>query len=110
MLAEMKKKVVPKDYPDISDKGYESHIHLVEAADKVLATMSEKSQADTFNALQKLGVEIKLGMQVKDYVDDSVIFTNGETIQSKTLVWTAGVTSSVFEGIPLECYGRGKRL
>jgi NADH dehydrogenase len=110
MLAEMKKKVVPKDYPELTNNNSESHIYLVDAGNKVLGPMSEKSQADTFDALTKLGVEIKLGLQVKDYVDDTVIFTNGETIETKTLVWAAGVTSSVFEGIPLSAYGRGKRL
>jgi NADH dehydrogenase len=110
MLAEMKKRVIPKDYPELTGRGYETHIYLADAASKVLATMSEKSQVDTFNALSRLGVEIKLGMQVKDYVDDTVIFANGETIETKTLVWAAGVISSVFEGIPLECYGRGERL
>jgi NADH:ubiquinone reductase (H+-translocating) len=108
MLAEMKKKVVPKDYPELSSNEFQ--IYLIDAADKVLPTMSEKSSTDTFNALSKLGVQIKLGLQVKDYVDDNVIFTNGATIKTKTLVWAAGVTSSVFEGIPLTCYGRGKRL
>ena len=110
MLAEMKKKIVPKDYPELSADDYEAHIYLVDAGDKVLATMSEQSQADSFKALTKLGVEIKLGLQVKDYVDDTVVFTNGQTIQTKSLVWAAGVTSSAFEGIPLACYGRGKRL
>jgi NADH:ubiquinone reductase (H+-translocating) len=110
MLAEMKRNVVPKDYPELVGNAYESHIYLVEAASKVLPPMSEKSQVDTFDALTKLGVKIKLGLQVKDYVDETVIFTNGETIQTKTLIWAAGVTGSVFEGIPLSCYGRGKRL
>lgn len=109
MLAEMKKKIVSKDYPELTNNS-ESHIYLVDAGNKVLATMSEKSQKDSFNALTRLGVEMKLGMQVKDYVNDTVIFSNGETIETKSLVWAAGVTSTVFEGIPLLCYGRGKRL
>ncbi|MES1218819.1 MAG: NAD(P)/FAD-dependent oxidoreductase, partial [Bacteroidota bacterium] len=108
MLAEMRKKVLPKDYPELI--GFESHIYLVDALDKVLANMSEKSQADTFHALEKLGVEIKLGMQVKDYINDILIFANNTAIETKTLVWAAGVTCTVFEGIPLDCYGRGKRL
>jgi NADH dehydrogenase len=110
MLAEMKKKIVPRDYPELARYSHEAHIYLVDAAEKVLATMSEQSQADSFNALTRLGVEIKLGLQVKDYIDDTVVSTNGQTIQTKSLVWAAGVTSSVFEGIPLSCYGRGKRL
>ena len=110
MLAEMKRKVVAKDYPELVGNKDNSHIYLVEAANKVLPPMSEKSQTDTLDALTKLGVEIKLGLQVKDYVDGTVIFNNGETIQTKTLIWAAGVTGSVFEGIPSSCYGRGGRL
>jgi NADH dehydrogenase len=110
MLAEMKKKVVPKDYPELTNLIQKSHVYLVDAADKVLASMSEQSQVDTFKALTKLGVEIKLGMQIKDYVNDTVIFASGDRIETKTLVWAAGVISSVFEGIPPESYGRGQRL
>ena len=110
MLAEMEKKVVKKDYPELVGKDYELHIYLVDAAGKVLAPMSEKSQKDSFDALTKLGVEIKLGMQIKDYKDDKVYFSTGESIETKTLVWAAGVTCSTFDGIPQEYYGRGKRL
>ncbi|MEV4883653.1 NAD(P)/FAD-dependent oxidoreductase [Chitinophaga ginsengisegetis] len=110
LLAELKREVVPKDYPEIAGKGYESHIYLVDGISKVLAAMSEQSQLDAYDALIRMGVEIKLGMQVKDYVDDTVIFSNGETIATKTVVWAAGVTATITEGIPAECYGRGKRL
>lgn len=110
LLAELKKEVVPKDYPEIAGKGFESHIYLVDGVSKVLAAMSEQSQQDAYDALTKMGVEIKLGMQVKDYVNDTVIFSNGETIATKTVVWAAGVTAAVIPGIPAECYGRGKRL
>jgi NADH dehydrogenase len=110
LLAELKKEVVPKDYPEIAGKGYESHIYLVDGLSKVLAPMSEKSQQDAYQALTKMGVEIKLGMQVKDYADDVVLFANGETIPAKTLVWAAGVTGTTVNGIPPEAYGRGKRM
>ena len=53
ILAQMKEKVVPKDYPELAGHHFESHIYLVDAANKVLNTMSEKSQEDSFNALTK---------------------------------------------------------
>ena len=110
MLAEMRKKIVPKDYPELNGLESESPIYLVDAANKVLATMSEASQADSFRALTKMGVEVKLGMQVKDYDGEKVLFKNGEVIETKTLIWAAGVISSAFDGIPATCYGRGQRL
>ncbi|MFY0255951.1 NAD(P)/FAD-dependent oxidoreductase [Chitinophaga sp. 30R24] len=110
LLAELKKEIIPKDYPEIAGKGYESHIYLIDGIQKLLAAMSEQSQQDAFNALTRMGVEIKLGMQVKDYTNDLVYFANGETIATKTLIWAAGVTCTTMSGIPAECYGRGKRL
>jgi NADH dehydrogenase len=72
--------------------------------------MSPQSQQDTYKALTELGVKIKLDYQVKDYVDNTIIFTNGERIATKSLIWAAGVTASVFDGLPAEIYGRGRRM
>ena len=68
--------------------------------------MSASSQKDTFDALKKMGVKIKLQTQVKDFTNDKVILSNGEIIETKNLIWTAGVTAMVFEGIPPACYGK----
>lgn len=110
MLADMRKYILPKDYPEIAGKGYTPHIYLVDALDTVLKSMSDRSHNDAFKALTEMGVEIKLHMQVKDYMDDVVVFSNGETIATKTLVWAAGVTGFVFSGMPPDSYGSGKRI
>ncbi|TDE10760.1 NAD(P)/FAD-dependent oxidoreductase [Dyadobacter psychrotolerans] len=110
MLAEMKQNIIPKDYPELSCHGYESHIFLVDGGQHLLAPMSEESQQDTWSALNDMGVEIMLAKQVKDYKNDIVEFVDGDSIETKTLVWAAGVSASVFEGIPKQSYGRGKRL
>lgn len=108
MLAEMRMNILQKDYPEL--KRGSVKIYLVDGASVLLAPMSEKSQKYTYDALVKMGVEVILNKQVKDYVDDTVIFADGSTIQTKLLLWTAGVTSRIFEGIPKESYGRGRRL
>ncbi|MBC8033056.1 MAG: NAD(P)/FAD-dependent oxidoreductase [Chitinophagaceae bacterium] len=108
MFAEMRKNIISKDYPRITNTGAE--IYLVDGGDRLLAPMSEKSQQDTYKALERMGVKIKLNHQVKDYVNDTVYFANGNSIETKTLIWAAGVTASVFEGIAKESYGRGRRM
>ncbi|TDO22415.1 NAD(P)/FAD-dependent oxidoreductase [Pedobacter duraquae] len=108
MFAEMKKLVIPKDYPELI--GSNGEIYLVDGLKAVLTPMSEKSQQYTYNTLTKMGVKIKLDHMVKDYTNDVVSFANGETIEAKTLIWAAGVTAIVFEGIPADSYGRGKRM
>lgn len=108
MLAEMKTGIFRKEYPQLSGKGGE--IYLVDGGPVVLAPMSAKSQQDTYDALTKLGVKILLNSQVKDFVDDRVILSNDESIYTKNLIWAAGVSAKIFDGIPVESYGRGRRL
>jgi NADH dehydrogenase len=108
MFAEMKKLVVPKDYPELI--GSNGEIYLVDGLKSVLAPMSEKSQKYTYDTLKEMGVNIKLDCMVKDFNDDVVQFSTGESIETTTLIWAAGVTASVFEGIERESYGRGRRM
>jgi NADH dehydrogenase len=108
MLAEMRKNIVLKEYPELATVA--SHIYLVDGGDALLAPMSQASQIDTLKAITQLGVEVKLNAQVVDYVNDTVYFANGETIQTKNLIWAAGITAKKFDGIPEESYGRGKRM
>jgi len=108
MFAEMKKTIIAKDYPEL--KGANGEIYLVDGLKAVLAPMSEKSQQYTYDTLTKMGVQIKLNAMVKDFVDDTVHFANGDSIEAKNLIWAAGVTAIVFKGIPEEVYGRGKRM
>jgi NADH dehydrogenase len=108
MFAEMRKNILLKEYPELSTTA--SNIYLVDGADALLSPMSKASQKDTLEAITKLGVVVKLKNRVVDYVNDTVFFENGETIQTKNLIWAAGVSAKVFEGIPSESYGRGKRM
>lgn len=108
MFAEMKAGVLRKEYPELSTTV--SNIYLVDGGDALLAPMSKKSQQDTYDALTKMGVTVKLNTRVVDYVDDVVYFANGDTIVTKNLIWAAGVSAKTFEGIPMESYGPGKRM
>lgn len=108
MFAEMRKNILLKEYPELDTTA--SNVYLVDGGDALLAPMSEASQKDTLEALTKLGVVVKLNSKVTDYVDDTVYFENGETIKTKNLIWAAGVTAKIFEGMPAESYGRGRRM
>lgn len=110
MLAEMRKFIIRKDYPEFKGNRDLSHIYLVDGSPQLLSPMSTQSQNDTHKALSRLGVEIKLNTQVKDYSDDTVILSTGERIACKTLIWAAGVTVKPITGIPDNAYGKGKRM
>jgi NADH dehydrogenase len=108
MYAEMRKNIFLKEYPELATAA--SNIYLIDGGDALLAPMSKESQQDTYKALSDLGVVIKLNTQVVDYKDDTVFFADGKTLETKNLIWAAGVTAKVFEGIPADSYGRGKRM
>ena len=108
MFAEMRKNIFRKEYHELSTTA--SNIYLIDVSEALLSPMSKASQEDTLEALTKLGVVVKLNSRVVDYVDDTVYMSNGESIQTKNLIWAAGVSAKAFEGIPAESYGRGKRM
>lgn len=108
MFAEMRNGILLKEYPELGTTA--SNLYLVDGGDALLSPMSKASQTDTFNALTKMGVVVKLNTRVVDYKDDTVYFANGETIATKNLIWAAGVSAKQFEGIAPESYGRGRRM
>jgi len=108
MLAEMKKNIIIKDYPEIKNSG--GQIHIVDGGAALLAPMSEKTHEETKNALIKLGVQVKLNTRVTNFENGIVTLTTGETIEAKTLIWAAGITANSFEGIAPEMRGAGQRM
>lgn len=108
MLAEMRTNIFKKDYPELADQKLD--IYLVDGASSLLGPMSPKAQAYTLKKLRDMGVNVQLNKLVKDYDNGAVVFADGERITTQLLIWTAGVTSRIFEGIPKESYGKGRRL
>ncbi|WP_428327679.1 NAD(P)/FAD-dependent oxidoreductase [Mucilaginibacter sp.] len=107
MFAEMKT-IIYKEYPELA--GLDTKIYLVDGGKALLKPMSDASQQYAYNTLTRLGVTVKLGVHVKDYTGDMVYLDNGEVIESKTLIWAAGVSAKKFEGIPDSCYSASKRM
>lgn len=97
-FAEMTKEILPKDYPNIdSDK---VNVYLLEGSPHTLPNMSSFAQKYSESYLRSMGVIVKTGIIVKDYDGEKVILNNGEIIPTKNVIWSAGVTGNVIEGIP----------
>lgn len=106
-LAELKNKVLPKDFPDLDLRLMK--IHIIEAADRVLSPMDPKSSERAHHYLRKLGVYVWTNTLVKEY-ENGTVLTNGESFQTDTLIWAAGVKGSVPKGINADQIGRGSRI
>jgi NADH:ubiquinone reductase (H+-translocating) len=108
MLAEMSKNILMKDYPEI--KTNKGKIYLIDSGDSLLGPMSEKSQQEAYGVLKSIGVEIKLGVAVKDYIDANVLLSTGELIPSNTLIWATGVIAREAPGLASDVFTRGRRI
>ncbi|MCC6372343.1 MAG: NAD(P)/FAD-dependent oxidoreductase [Bacteroidia bacterium] len=107
-LAEMKKNILPKDYPEIDFS--QMNIYLVEAGPKTLGNMSEASSLKSREYLLKLGVDVMTSVNVTSYDGTTVSLSNGQNIVAKTLIWAAGVKGNVVEGLPASNIVRGNRI
>lgn len=108
MLAEMRKNILLKDYPELNN--VRGHIYLIDAGPTLLGPMSKKSQAEAYQVLEKLGVKIILNTAVKDYANQSVVLANGAIIPAATVVWSSGVIAREAPGLPQTSIGRGRRI
>ena len=108
MIAEIKKNIFNKEYPELKD--VPSKLYIVDGGQNLLSPMSNKSHADAYKILSGLGVEIVLGTHVNEFSDHKVTLSSGTIIPAKILIWAAGVTAPVFEGIPAGSIGEGKRI
>lgn len=99
-FAEMKKEVLPKDYPNIlADK---VNVYLLEGSNHTLSAMSPYAQKYSEKYLIKMGVIVKTGVLVKQYDGQTVTISNGETIHSENVIWSAGVKGNPIGGVPQE--------
>jgi NADH:ubiquinone reductase (H+-translocating) len=107
-LAEMKRYILPKDYPELDFNIMK--IYLLEAGTRILAGMNEKSANQAEKYLQKLGVKVLCNAQVSDYDGEKVSIQNSIQIPAKTLVWAAGVSGNKTEGLNPDLYTSSNRI
>lgn len=107
-LAEMKKYVLPKDYPELDFT--KMNIYLLEGAGKTLAAMSEKSSRQSQKYLERLGVKVMTNALVKEYDGNNVHLNNGEQISTGTVIWAAGIKGNIPTGIDKSLIARGNRV
>lgn len=107
-LSEMKRYVIPYDYPDMDSSLM--HIYLIEAGDRLLAGMSQDSSKKAYDFLKSMGVDIQFGKMVTDYRDHKVIMKNGTEIPTRTFLWVSGIRANAMPGIDESHLGRGFRF
>ena len=107
-LAEMRRYVIPYDYPDMDSSLM--HIYLIEAGDRLLAGLSQESSQKAYEFLKSMGVDIQFGKMVTDYRDHKVVMKDGTEIPTRTFLWVSGFRANAMPGIDESHMGRGFRF
>lgn len=107
-LAEMKRHVLPKDFPDLDTS--KLSINLYQSSSKLLNSMSEESSNKALEYLNQLGINVKLNSRVTKYDGDVLTIKDGSTFNTDTVIWTAGVKGAPIKGLPEGSIIGGNRI
>lgn len=105
-FAEMKSEILPRDYPHMNFSNL--NIILVSSTPTSLSVMSEESQKMSEKYLKDLGVRFMSSEFVVDYDGDKVFLKSGKTIPSNNVIWAAGVTGNIIDGLDPEIMVRNR--
>jgi len=105
-FAEWKRHVLPRDYPKVNFKLL--NIILLEGSKNTLNALSDQAKIASRKYLEESGVEVRTEVYVTSYNGYDVVLNNGETIKSQNVIWAAGVTGNVINGLKPEALVRNR--
>lgn len=107
-VAEMKKNIIARDYPDLDSS--QMHIYLVNAADRLLSAMDPVSSKRAERDLKELHVHIRQPQFATEYKDGVLKTSAGLEIPTQTVIWVSGICANTVEGFPAESIGHAGRF
>lgn len=107
-IAEFRNHALAKDYPEFKKENVK--IYLIEGKKELLAAMSENASVKAKENLLEMGVEISNDVHVKSYDGELLSIDNGQTIQTKTVIWAAGVVGELPDGFSAGAITKGNRV
>jgi NADH:quinone reductase (non-electrogenic) len=107
-LAELAKAALARDFRRIDPTT--ARIILIEAGPRLLPSFPPRLSEVAARALTRLGVELRLGTKVSRCDDCGAVLDDGERIDSRTLIWAAGVAASPAADWLRIAAGRGGRV
>ena len=107
-VAEMKKNIIARDYPDLDSS--QMHIYLVNAVDRLLSAMDPVSSKRAERDLKDLHVHIRQPQFATEYKGGILKTSAGLEIPTQTVIWVSGICANTVEGFPAESIGHAGRF
>jgi NADH:ubiquinone reductase (H+-translocating) len=107
-LADMINLTMSTEYGDLAVK--HARVYLVDHGEALLGAFPVNAHAYAAQALQRKGVQLRMGIGVKEVASDRVLLSDGTSIQTRTAVWAGGLMASPLAanaGLPR---GQGGRI
>lgn len=98
VLIDMVNRTISKEFRHIVPSM--AQIFLVERNASVLSMFSPVSQSYAASELRSRGVQLHLGVAIREVDAEGVLLSNGMRIQSKTVIWAAGLTARTVTTVP----------
>ena len=95
-IAELRNKILPKDFPDLDFS--KMKIHLIEASSRVLVSMGLKSSEKAHDYLNSLNVNVYTETFVENFSNNVVSTSRGKEFKCDTFIWAAGVSATFPNG------------
>lgn len=100
-LAEMKKGILPKDYPDLDIR--QMKINIIQGSHALLDGMSEEASNKAESFLRNLGVDVWKNLIVSNYDGETITTNKEQKFIAQTVIWAAGVKGETVKGLNDEC-------
>jgi len=91
-LADMITLAMTAEYPDLAVKA--ARIYLIDHGHSLLSAFSPEAHEYAAKILQQKGVQLRLGVLVKEIAPDHVLLSDGSVIQTHTAVWAGGLMAA----------------
>jgi NADH dehydrogenase len=107
-LADLIRDVMPSRFHD--EQLSKARVVIVDAGDAVLGPFSPKAHEYASKVLTERGVELKLGTKVKEITADHVVLSDGDTIDTRCVIWGGGLQAAPLAASAGLAQGRGGRI
>lgn len=107
-LAEFRRYILPKDYPELRD--IEMNIYLLEGGPHIMPWMPQKLYEKTQRYLDDLKVKTLANNKVLEYDGRKISLSHHEPLFASLFIWTAGVKGVQIKGLPPEIITKQNRI
>lgn len=107
-LAELKKIILPHDYPELDFNRMQ--IHIIDQEERLLSSMSQQASRSAERFFKKYNVNIWTKTKVISYDGKTIHLSNGKTLNSYNVIWAAGVTGALIDGLKPEAVLPNNRI